>query len=103
MAKRKRARKQKPLIDEFLLSIKEVPEHLVQAEKVTEKLLNKKLRPDQKKSVQFQRAISNYRNAVTRKKRADTLLEKNYKILLRLVTKFANIQTPDNDNEGQNK
>lgn len=101
MAKRKR--KDKPLIDDFLLSIKEVPEHLVKAEKVTERLLNKKLTPKQKNSTKFKAAINNYRKAVTRKKRADTLLEKHYKILLRLVNKFSNVQTPDNDNEGQNQ
>lgn len=96
----KRRRKEKPLIDDFLLSIKEVPEHLVIAEKVTEKLLNKKLRPDQKKSVLYKSAITNYRTAVTRMKRAETLLQKHYKILLRLVNKFANNETHDNDNAG---
>jgi hypothetical protein len=103
MAKRKRARKEKPLIDDFLLSIKEVPEHLVKAEKITEKLLNKKLTPRQKNSVKFKAAINNYRKAVTRKKRADTLLEKHYKILLRLVNKFSNLQTDDNDSSAENQ
>lgn len=99
MAKRKR--KDKPLIDDFLLSIKEVPQHLVIAEKVTEKILNKKLTPKQKNSTKYKAAINNYRTAVTRMKRAETLLQKHYKILLRLVNKFSNLQTPDNDNSGQ--
>lgn len=101
MAKRKR--KDNPLIDDFLLSTKEVPGHLVQAEKVTEKLLNKKLTPKQKNSVKFKAAINNYRTAVTRMKRAETLLQKHYKIFLRLVNKFSNIETADNDNKGENQ
>lgn len=99
MARRKR--READLIDDFLLSIKDVPAHLVHAEKVTEKLLNKKLTPKQKTSVKFRAAINNYRKAVTRKKRADTLLEKHYKVLLRLANKFVNIETRDNDNTGQ--
>lgn len=101
MAKRKR--KEKPLIDDFLLSIKDVPAHLVQADKVAEKLLGKKLKPHQKNSVKFKAAINNYRKAVTRMKRAETLLQKHYKVLLRLANKFSNIQTQDNDNSATNQ
>lgn len=96
-----RRQKQKPLIDDFLLSIKDVPQHLVNADKVTERLIGKKLKPHQKNSVKFKAAINNYRNAVTRSKRADTLLQKHYKILLKLVNKFSDIQTNDNDNSGE--
>ena len=89
-----------PLIDEFLLSIEQIPAHIVQSEKVTEKLLNKKLTRKQKASVKYIAALHNYKKAVTRYKRATTLLEKHYKILTRLVNKFGTDKPADNDNEG---
>lgn len=89
------------MVDEFLLSIQEVPKNIVQAEKVTEKLLNKKLSRKQKASVKYKSAISNYKKAVRRYKLANTLLEKHFKILQRIVSKYGaeDIQEPQNETE----
>lgn len=91
--RRKRAKKQVPFLDATLLAIKQVPDDIINAEKVMEKLTNKKLSPKQKASVKLKAAFKNYRNAVTRKKRADTLLEKHYKILIRLKKKYMEFLT----------
>jgi len=90
--------KKKELINEFLLAIKDVPKNIVQAEKVTEKLLNKKLTRKQKTSIKYKSALSNYKKAVRRYKLANTLLEKHYKVLQRLVSRYGTedeAQTPE--------
>ncbi len=65
-----------------------VPQQLLQAEKVTSKITGKKPKRKYLQSTKYKAAISNYRKAVTRKKRADTLLAKNHKILLRYIKKY---------------
>lgn len=82
------------MVDKFLLAIEDVPESIVKAEKVTEALLNKKLTRRQKTSIKYKAALQNYKKAVTRYKRATTLLEKNYKILSRLVKKYGTEDAP---------
>lgn len=90
MAKRKRKKKvETSLIDETLLAIKNVPPEIIQAERVTEKILNKKLKPSKKASVQYKAAIKNYQTAVTRYKRSSTLLKKHYRILLKMVKQYS--------------
>lgn len=86
---KRRKKKDQPLIVADLLQIKKVPEQILIAEKVTEKLLDKKLTPKQKASVKYKAAIKNYRKAVTRYKLAETLLKKHTKILTRLNKKHS--------------
>lgn len=76
------------MVDPALLQIKTVPADIINAEKVYERLQDKKLNPNKKLSTKIKAAIRNYQNAVTRKKRADTLLEKHYKILKRYSIKY---------------
>lgn len=94
-------KKKTPEIDEFLLSIKDVPKHIVQAEEVAQRLMNKKLTRKQKNSIKYKAALKNYRTAVTRKRRADTLLQKRYKALLKLVKKFGHDETYLSDENTQ--
>jgi exonuclease VII small subunit len=86
--RRKKRIKEVRFIEPELLQLKKVPEDVVNAERVVEKLTNKKLTPKQKASLKLKVAIKNYQKAVTRKKRADTLLEKHYKTLKRLKEKY---------------
>lgn len=86
------------MVDEYLLSIKEVPKNIVQSERVTEKLLNKKLTRKQKTSVKYKAALTNYKKAVRRFKLANTLLEKHFKVLQRIVSKYG---TDEQQNDTQ--
>lgn len=87
--KRRRTKKKLPaMVDPALLQIKKVPADIINAEKVTERLTNTKLNAKRKLSTKIKAAIKNYQNAVTRKKRADTLLEKHFKILSRYSKKY---------------
>ena len=67
-------KKKVDIIDNDLLAIKQPPDRLAVSEKVTERLLNKKLKPSQKQSLKFKAAIRNYKKAVTRYRLAVTLL-----------------------------
>lgn len=80
--------KNEKLVDEFLLAIKDVPKNIVESEKVTEKLLNKKLTPKQKTSVKYKAALKNYKKAVRRYRLATTLLQNHFKTLTKLVNKY---------------
>lgn len=82
-------RKKNDPIDHDLLTIKRVPESVIMSEKVTEKLLDKKLTPKQKKSLKYKAAIRNYRKAVTRYKLALTLLNKHKKVLQKMKEKYS--------------
>lgn len=82
------SKKAKTMVDEFLLAIQDVPRQIVEAEKVTEKLLNKKLTRKQKTSIKYRAALSNYKKAVRRYRLANTLLEKHFKVLSRIVSKY---------------
>lgn len=92
------AKKKINMVDEYLLSIKEVPKNIVQSERVTEKLLNKKLTRKQKTSVKYKAALTNYKKAVRRFKLANTLLEKHFKVLQRIVSKYG---TDEQQNDTQ--
>lgn len=86
----KRRKKELPkFVDKSLLAIKKVPEKIVNAEKVAEVLLNKKMVQKRKASVRYKAAIKNYQTAVTRYKRASTLLEKHFKILTKITLKHS--------------
>lgn len=65
-------------INQNLLSIKKAPIEIVNSEKVTEKLLNKKLTRKQKQSVKFNQALKNYKKSVRRFNLASTLLGKHF-------------------------
>lgn len=94
MPKRKRKPQETPLINQTLLQLRNVPPEIIQAEKVAEKLLNKKLKPGKKQSTKIKSAIRNYQKGVTRYKLAGTLLKKHYKTLLKIYTTyFENEQT----------
>lgn len=80
-------KKEKRLIDYHLLRTK-IPESVTTTEKVTERILGKKISPKKKTSVKWKAAIKNYGTAITRYKRAVTLLEKHHKILSRIVKKY---------------
>lgn len=86
------------MVDEYLLSIKQVPKNIIQSERVTEKLLNKKLTRKQKASVKYKAALANYKKAVRRYKLANTLLEKHFKVLQRIVSKYG---ADDSQNDPQ--
>lgn len=89
MAKRRRKKKiEKSLIDYSLLAVN-IPEALINAEKVADRLQGKKTKPKHKASVQWKAAKRNYAKAITRRKLADTLLEKHFKILSRYVKKYS--------------
>lgn len=76
--KKRRTKKLPAMVDPALLSIKQVPADIINAEKVTERLTNTKLNAKRKLSTKIKAAIKNYQNAVTRKKRADTESMKHY-------------------------
>ena len=86
--RKKSSKKTDSFIDPALLAIKTVPPEIITAEKVTEKITGKKLKYKQKNSTQIRAAIKNYQKAVSRDKRANTILKKHYKELLRLKKKF---------------
>lgn len=86
------------LIDSYLLAIKKVPAQIVQAEKVTERLLAKKLTRKQKTSVKYSSALANYKKAVRRYKLAETLLQKHFKTLSRIVSKYGSETETPNSN-----
>lgn len=73
-------------IDKKLLQFV-VPPEIITAEKVAEKILGKKIPLKKKQSTKLKAAIKNYRTAITRHRRAETLLEKNYKLLKRQIKK----------------
>lgn len=85
--KRRKKKVVPSLIDSKLLNTK-VPDKIVTAEKVTEKLTKRKVLPKHKISTKYKAAISNYSKAVTRYKRAGTLLEKHHKALTKFIKKY---------------
>jgi hypothetical protein len=68
-----------------------VPESLRIAEKVAERMTGKKSKSKHKASVRYSAAIRNYRTAVTRYKRAETLLDKHHKLLTKIISKYKSI------------
>lgn len=90
---RKRKKKQLSVLEEALLLINstpdKIPDELINAEKVAERLTGKKLKPNKKLSYQLKATLRNCRTATTRIKRANTLLIKHYKTLLKLNKKIS--------------
>lgn len=94
MARRKK--KQPSLLNEALKLINstpdKVPDELINAEKVSELLTGKKIKPNKKLSYQLKATVRNAKNAITRMKRAETLLIKHYKYLLKLNKKINSLK-----------
>ena len=88
MPRRKKKKQDHAFINDALLAIKTVPAEILHAEKVTEKLIGKKLSPAKKQSIKIRSAINNYQTAVTRYRRASTLLKKHYKAILKIVEQY---------------
>ena len=79
MAK-KRKRKPKPAeayIDSRLAALTKVPQNILEADKVAEKLMGKKISPKKKIAYKVRGAITNYQNAIARKRELETLIKRN--------------------------
>lgn len=88
MAKRKkRVAKKNPEIS--IDGVRQISHKLVTTEKVKEKLLNKKIPLKRRESTTVRAAIKNFQNAHTRSKRANTLLEKHSKTMLKIMKKYS--------------
>lgn len=98
MAARKRKRKPKPAeayIDPKLVAFTKVPVEILNADRVSEQLAGKKILPKRKIAYKVRGAITNYQNAVARKKELETLVKRNttslkqsYSELKKLITKL---------------
>jgi hypothetical protein len=98
MAARKRKRKPKPAeayIDPKLVAFKKVPQEILNADKVSEQLLGKKIVLKRKIAYKVRSAITNYQNAIARKRELETFIKRNvtslkqaHSELKKLVTKL---------------
>jgi RNase H-fold protein (predicted Holliday junction resolvase) len=98
MAARKRKRKPKPaeaFIDPSLASFKKVPQNILDADKVAEKIVGKPIPMKRKNGYKLRSAITNYQNALKRRKelqyhinRNTTSLKQAHSELTKLVKKF---------------
>lgn len=77
---RKRKRKPKPAsayIDPKLASLKKVPQHILDADTVADKIAGKKIPVKRRNAYKLRSAITNYQNALARKSELETLIKRN--------------------------